>query len=98
MWSRESSIGGYLYALSTDGVSDDVYPWTPARTTPEALFAGLVACELAASPSNVTCLERRVRYYCLARAFNRAGGSTTVASDGLTFEQERPNSTNCMTS
>lgn len=85
---------GYHWALSTDGVTDDVLPWADVGQTQygTATLPNASECALTRNGALVhgRCVVPGALYRCLVRAFNRAGGAATVASDGFTVDLTPP--------
>ncbi|CAH1258773.1 Hypp2075 [Branchiostoma lanceolatum] len=78
--NQEVGVAYFLVSLSTFPGGEDIIPFSRfnlSSTTDEILLDGLR-------------LEPNVKYYSNVRAFNRAGMHTTVSSDGVLVDTERP--------
>ncbi|KAL3925495.1 MAG: hypothetical protein SGPRY_003632 [Prymnesium sp.] len=132
-----SRLTGFEWALSADGQTDVIIPWTDVGidTFGAATMSSLESCDLRAlrpppspptppdvppapsvfsfsphpppgvpplppttsppqspplTPPASVCLQTNVRYHCLVRAYNAAGGYTTVSSDGFVLDETPP--------
>lgn len=93
----ESTVSGFWWAVSTDGgVTDNVVVWTYAgQATHGAALMPTLSCSDGrnitgtAQGTAARCLHQR--FQCMVRAFNRAGGSTTLLSDGFFVDDTDPN-------
>ncbi|XP_019617771.1 PREDICTED: uncharacterized protein LOC109465072 [Branchiostoma belcheri] len=77
---QEVGVAYFLVSLSTFPGGEDIVPFSLfnlSSTTGEILLQGLT-------------LEPNVKYYSNVRAFNHAGMHTTVSSDGVLVDIERP--------
>ncbi|XP_078682399.1 uncharacterized protein LOC144916875 [Branchiostoma floridae x Branchiostoma belcheri] len=77
---QEVGVAYFLVSLSTFPGGEDIVPFSRfnlSSTTEEILLQGLT-------------LEPNVKYYSNVRAFNHAGMHTTVSSDGVLVDIERP--------
>ncbi|XP_078682372.1 uncharacterized protein LOC144916849 [Branchiostoma floridae x Branchiostoma belcheri] len=77
---QEVGVAYFMVSLSTFPGGEDIIPFSHSNlssTTDEILLQGLT-------------LEPNVKYYSNVRAFNHAGMHTTVSSDGVLVDIERP--------
>ena len=82
----------FAWALSSDGVSADLVPWTSvgAQLSGDTPLSGLSSCASNSTADLETCLVPRVRYTCLVRAYSMAAVPTTLVSNGFTFDATPP--------